>query len=74
MNANQAEPLFDVVILSMETGEIVSVVGKSMPRGTGTHNAERRLETALGRINLDHYSAEIVPAGKYDVGGVFQEP
>ncbi len=73
MSANQTEPLFDVVIFNMETRKIVSIVGKSMRREGGTHNAELRLETALGRIDLDHYSVEIVPAGKYDVDGVLQE-
>lgn len=72
MSANQA--LFDVVIFNMETRKIVSIVGKSLRRKGGTHNAERRLETALGRIDLDHYSVEIVTAGKYDVGGILQEP
>jgi hypothetical protein len=34
---------------------------------TGFHNAEKRLETALSRIN-EHYGAVIVPAGKYRKG------
>jgi hypothetical protein len=62
--------LFDVVIYDMETRRVESIVGKSLRRDGGTYNAERRLETAFGRINLDRYSADIVPAGKFEVGSV----
>jgi len=62
--------LFDVVIVDMQTRIVESVVGKSMRRTQGFYNAEKRLETAFGRINLDRYTAYIVPAGKYKEGDV----
>jgi len=65
--------LFDVVIFDMESRKVVSMIGSNLRRDGGTHNAERRLETALGRINLDGYSAEIVPAGVYQVGSVLPD-
>ena len=68
------EELFDVVIYDMETRKVESVIGKSIRRHAGTYNAERRLETAFTRINLDRYSAEIVPTGKYEVGSILPEP
>ena len=68
-----ATELFDVVIFDMESRKVESVVGKALRRNAGTYNAEQRLETALNRINLDRYSAEIVPAGKYDIGSTLPE-
>ena len=65
--------LFDVVIFDMETRKVESVVGKALRKNTGHYNAERRLESAFNRINLDRYRADIVPAGKYEVGSVLPE-
>ena len=62
--------LFDVVIVDMQTRIVESIVGKNMRRTQGFHNAEKRLETAFGRINLDRYTADIVPAGQYKQGDV----
>lgn len=59
--------LFDVVIYNLHTSEIDAVVGERLRLDTGFHNAEKRLETALSRIN-DRYNAVIVPAGKYRKG------
>ena len=64
---------FDVVIFDMDTREVQSVIGKNLRRDGGTHNAERRLETAFTRINLDKFSAEIVPAGKFPEGSILPE-
>lgn len=64
---------FDVVIFDMESRKVESIAGTNLRRDGGTYNAERRLETALGRINLDRYSAEIVPTGVYAVGSILPE-
>jgi hypothetical protein len=61
------ERLYDVVIYNTESRKIVSIVGKSMRMTGGTHNAERRLETARDRCN-DRHDAEIVFTGVYKEG------
>ena len=60
--------LFDVVIFEMDTRKIESIVAKDMKREGLYNSAERRLDTAFNRINLDRYGAEIVEAGKFNVG------
>lgn len=59
---------FDVVIWSHEEHKVVSIVGRNMRYEGGRDNAQRRLETAVSRTNLDKYTAEIVPAGMYEIG------
>ena len=62
---------FDVVVYEMRSRKVESVIGKNMPRSKGSfHTAEKRLDTAFSRINLERYSACIVEAGKYSVGDV----
>jgi hypothetical protein len=65
------EPRFDVVIYELATRKVDRVVGSDMARDTGYYNAERRLDTALSRIN-DLYNAAIVKAGKYKEGDVLK--
>lgn len=56
--------LFDVVIFEMKTRKIEAVIGTNMSEG----KAENREITGLNRINIEHYSTETVPAGKYKKG------
>lgn len=58
---------YDVVIYERKTCIVDTVAGENMQLNTGYYNAEKRLETALGRLN-EHYSAAIVPAGRYPKG------
>jgi hypothetical protein len=62
-----SEQLCDVVVVEVETGLVQSVVGENLRRTDGFHNAERRLETVVGRLN-ERYFASIVPAGQAKVG------
>lgn len=69
MTTQTEEKLFDVVIYKIEDRVVASVVGTDMRKDDGHYNANRRLETALDRIN-DRYAAAIVPAGNYSKGSV----
>lgn len=62
--------LFDVVIYDMESRKIESIIGKGMKRFGDHNSAERRLDTAYQRINVDRYGAEIVETGTLKVGDV----
>lgn len=61
------DDICDVLIYEVATGKVDAIVGESMRRGRGFYNAEKRLETALGRIN-DQFDACIVPTGVFKVG------
>jgi hypothetical protein len=69
MATKKNQKLWDVIIVEIATGKVDSIAGSSMQRSTGFHNAEKRMETVLGRIN-ERYTVMIVPAGKVKVGGV----
>lgn len=60
---------FDVLIYNSADLKVASVVGASMRRSGGFNSAEKRVMTALSRINMD-YDVGIFPAGKYKVGDV----
>lgn len=60
----QGEQLFDVLIYHIETRKVASVVGADMRLNSGHQNAEKRLETVLGRIN-ELYDVGIFDAGFY---------
>ena len=62
--------LKDVVIFNMETRVIDAVIGTSL----NDRQAERREDTGLSRINLDSYSVQSLPAGKFSVGDKVPEP
>lgn len=66
------EKLWDVVIYHAETKVVESIPGKAMHRELGFYNAEKRLDSVLGRIN-HNYDAAIVPAGVYQVGSIVSE-
>lgn len=66
-------PRFDVVIYRLATRKVASVVGRNLVRDTGTYNAEKRLDTTMSRINLDDYSAAIVPTGKFKIEDTLPE-
>lgn len=61
---------YDVIIYNVETRKIDSVPGVDMNLDSGFYNANKRLETVLGRIN-EQYDAEIVESGKYKEGDIF---
>lgn len=64
---------FDVVIYELESGRVDTIAGQDMPLDSGSfHTADKRLMTVLPRLN-EHYSARIVPAGKYGKGDVLKE-
>lgn len=63
---------FDVLIYEVETGKVDTVAGTNLNRESGFHNAEKRLDTVLPRLN-DHYNATIVETGKYKVGDVLKK-
>lgn len=63
--------LFDVIVFDTETGRIESIPGKAMAYDDGRTNAVNRLATVLSRIN-HRYDAEIVDAGAYQVGQVYE--
>ncbi len=65
-----SEPTFDVVIYEMSTRKVESIIGKSMKREGTYYSAERRVDTAFSRINLDRYSACMVEAGRFAIGDV----
>ena len=66
------EKLWDVVIYHAETKVVESIPGVAMRREIGFHNAEKRLDTVIGRIN-HNYHAAIVPSGVYHVGSIVSE-
>lgn len=65
------EKRFDVVIFNCETRIIDAVVGTNLGE-TGFYNVNKRLMTALERIN-DRFDAEAVPTGVYSKGDVLPE-
>jgi len=65
------EELFDVVVYETDTRTITNITGTAMRRYSGHYNAERRLETMIGRMN-EKFDAEIVPTGKYKVGDILK--
>ena len=67
-----SDKLYDVIIYEYATGKVESVPGKSMRMHKGYHNAEKRLDTVLSRIN-DAYSAAIVDEGKYKKGDIYKQ-
>ena len=67
------EPLYDVVIFEKTSHLVESIAGKAMRRFEGFHNAEKRLDTVLNRIN-DDYDAEIVPTGSVGMGEILPLP
>lgn len=64
---------WDVVIYEMATRKVVSVAGTGLREEGSFHTVDKRIETALSRINLDHYSATKVPPGKYDLNSIIDE-
>ena len=69
---NNNDSTYDVVIYHIDTRRVEKIVGKNMKRHGRYNSAERRLDTALSRINDDYY-ARIVPSGKCKVGNVLPE-
>ena len=61
---------YDVIIYNIKTGLIDTMAGENLPTHSSFHTADKRLMTALSRIN-EHYDAQIVPTGKYKVGDKF---
>lgn len=64
---------WDVVIYEMATSKVVSIAGTDLRESGSFHTADKRMETVLSRINLDHYSAAKVPPGKYKVDDILSE-
>lgn len=67
-----SDKLYDVVIYNVMTKEVTSLCGSKLTLNGGTHNASRRLSTALMMINGRHDSM-IVSSGKYKVGDKINE-
>lgn len=65
------DKLYDVIIYEIETGIVDTIAGHGMRKSTGFHNAEKRLNMVLGRIN-DSFDAVIVETGKYRKGDIFR--
>lgn len=61
---------YDVIIYELETGRVDAIVGTQLPLEAAFYDGEKRLATALSRIN-SHYSAVIVPTGEYEKGDVY---
>jgi hypothetical protein len=62
----------DVIVWELGSREVHAVTGIRMRLEGGTHNAQRRLETAYERINLNSFSADIVPHGAYKIGDIYK--
>lgn len=56
--------LYDVVIVEDSTNEIVAVIGKDM----NERQMEKRIETGIGRCNMQLFHVKEVEAGKGVVG------
>lgn len=63
---------WDVLIFKIEDRKVDTIAGERMRKHDGFHNANKRLETVLGRLN-EHYNACIVHHGEYKVGDVLPE-
>jgi hypothetical protein len=68
---DDTDELYDVIVYEIATGIVDTIAGERMREFSGFYNANKRLETVLGRIN-DRYDAAIVETGKYKVGDVYK--
>jgi hypothetical protein len=62
--------LHDVIVWEFGTRRVCGIFGKRMTLA----QAERRLETAYGRINLVGFTADIVAHGAYKEGDTYERP
>jgi len=63
---------WDVVIYEIATRKVNAVVGTDMPEEGSHHTVDKRMETAMGRINAA-FSVAKVPPGKYKLHSVLEE-
>jgi len=66
------EQLYDVIIYHLTSRKVERIAGTNMRLNTGFHNAEKRCNTVMERIN-EYYDVAIVPAGKYKAGDGYHE-
>jgi hypothetical protein len=62
----------DVIVWELGTRKVHAILGTRLPLEGGTINAQRRLETAYERIDLNHFTADIVPHGMYEAGDLYK--
>lgn len=58
---------YDVLVVEISTGKVHAVVGEDLRE----NEAERRLMTALARIDRENFFVPIVDAGKYKKGDIY---